>query len=300
MDLVPGFFAHREFRELLGAKMQDLTPFFVEGRTVICGILNLTPDSFSDGGLYLDKQSAVDRAREMVDEGADMLDVGGESSRPGVSPVSVDEERRRVMPVLKEIAGKVGVSVSIDTCKSEIAREALEAGADIVNDITALDGDPDMGRVVAENGAGIVLMHMQGKPRTMQKNPQYRDVVSDISGFLSGAVEKAVSAGVSRERIIVDPGIGFGKKTEHNLEIIKRLSEFRALGQPILIGVSRKSVIGNVLNLPVDERLEGTAALVACAIWNGADMVRVHDVRYMRRVARMVDAVKKGISWSGE
>ncbi len=283
--------------------MQDLTPLLVlkpGGGTVICGILNLTPDSFSDGGLYLDKRSAVDRAREMVDEGADMLDVGGESSRPGVSPVSVDEERRRVMPVLEEIAGKIGIPVSIDTCKSEIAREALEAGADIVNDITALDGDPDMGSVAAESGAGIVLMHMQGKPRTMQENPQYGDVVSDVIGFLSGVVEKAVSAGVSRERIIVDPGIGFGKKTEHNLEIIKRLSEFKALGQPILIGVSRKSVIGNVLNLPVDERLEGTAALVACAIWNGADVVRVHDVRYMRRVARMVDAVKKGISWSEE
>ena len=272
----------------------------LEGGTVVCGILNLTPDSFSDGGLYLDKQSAVDRARKMVDEGADMLDVGGESSRPGACSVPADEERRRVIPVLKEIAGRVGVPVSIDTCKSEIAREALEAGADIVNDITALDGDPDMGRVVAENGAGIVLMHMQGKPRTMQKNPQYRDVVSDVGRFLSSAVEKAVSAGVSRERIIVDPGIGFGKKTEHNLEIIKRLSELKALGQPILIGVSRKSVIGNVLDLPVDERLEGTAALVACAIWNGADMVRVHDVRYMRRVARMVDAVKKGISWSEE
>jgi dihydropteroate synthase len=264
------------------------------GKTVICGILNLTPDSFSDGGLYMDKRRAVDRARRMVDEGADMIDLGGESSRPGASSVSVDEERRRVMPVLKEITGKIGIPVSIDTCKSEIAREALGAGADIVNDITALGGDPDMVNVVAESGAGIVLMHMQGKPRTMQKNPQYEDVVSDISRFLGSAVEKAVSAGVSRDRIIVDPGIGFGKKTEHNLEIIRRLSEFRVLGQPILIGVSRKSVVGNVLNLPVDERLEGTAALVACAIWNGADIVRVHDVKYMRRVARMVDAVKNG------
>ena len=260
-------------------------------RTVICGILNLTPDSFSDGGLYTDKQKAVDRVKQMVDEGAGMVDIGGESARPGSASVSVDEERRRVMPVLSALAG-VHIPISLDTWKSQIAREGLEAGVEVINDITGGCGDPEMGYVVAESGAGVILMHMLGEPRTMQENPQYGDVVSEIAGFLSQAIDRAVSAGVSREKIVVDPGIGFGKKTEHNLEIIRRLSEFETLNQPIFIGVSRKSVVGDILNLPVGERLEGTAALVACSILNGASLVRVHDVKYMRRVARMVDAVK--------
>ena len=266
--------------------------------TVICGVLNLTPDSFSDGGLYTDKQKAIDRAYQMVDEGAGIIDIGGESTRPGALPVSVDEERRRIMPVLGKIVGKLNVPISVDTCKSQVAREALEVGVDIINDITSLGEDPDMASVVAESGAGIILMHMLGRPRTMQENPQYGDVVSEITEFLSAAIDKAVSSGISREKMVVDPVIGFGKRTEHNLEIIKRLCELRSLARPILIGVSRKSVIGNVLNLPVDERLEGTAALVACAIWNGANIVRVHDVKYMGRVARMADAVKKGISYA--
>ena len=266
--------------------------------TVVCGVLNLTPDSFSDGGLYTSRKKAIDRVRRMVDEGAGMIDIGGESTRPGALPVSVDEERRRIMPVLDGLVHKLNVPISVDTYKSQIAREALEIGVDIINDITSLREDHDMASVVAESGAGIILMHMQGKPCNMQENPQYGDVVSEIRKFLSETMDAAMSSGISREKIVVDPGIGFGKKTEHNLEIIKRLEEFRSLGRPILIGVSRKSVIGNVLDLPVDERLEGTAALVACAIWNGANIVRVHDVKYMCRVARMVDALRKGISYA--
>lgn len=266
--------------------------------TVICGILNLTPDSFSDDGIYYDRKKAVDRVKQMADEGAGMIDIGGESSRPGAVPVSLEEERKRILPVLEEIAGKIDIPVSIDTYKSIIAREALQTGADIVNDITSLQGDPDMGNVIAESGAGIILMHMQGKPHNMQENPYYKDVVSDIIEFLKDAVGRAGSFGISTEKIIVDPGIGFGKRTEHNLEIIKKLAEMKSLGRPILIGVSRKSIIGNVLNLPVNERIEGTEALVACAILKGADIVRVHDVKQMYRVSRMVDAVKKGIEYA--
>ncbi len=266
--------------------------------TIVCGILNLTPDSFSDGGIYYDRKKAVDRIKQMIDEGAGMIDIGGESSRPGAMPVPLEEERRRVLPVLEEIAGKIDVPVSIDTCKSRIAREALQTGADIVNDITSLRGDPDMGNVIAESGAGLILMHMQGKPRNMQENPYYKDVVSDIIEFLRDAVGRAASFGINTEKTIVDPGIGFGKRTEHNLEIIKRLPEMKSLGRPVLIGVSRKSVIGNVLNLSVNERIEGTAALVACVILKGADIVRVHDVKQMYRVARMVNAVKKGIEYA--
>jgi dihydropteroate synthase len=266
--------------------------------TVICGILNLTPDSFSDDGIYYDRKKAVDRVKQMADEGAGMIDIGGESSRPGAVPVPLEEERKRILPVLEEIAGKIDIPVSIDTYKSVIAGEALQTGADIVNDITSLQGDPDMGNVIAESGAGIILMHMQGKPHNMQENPYYKDVVSDIIEFLKDAVGRAGSFGISTEKIIVDPGIGFGKRTEHNLEIIKKLAEMKSLGRPILIGVSRKSVIGNVLNLPVNERIEGTEALVACAILKGADIVRVHDVKQMYRVSRMVDAVKKGIEYA--
>jgi len=263
--------------------------------TAVCGILNVTDDSFSDGGLYYgDTGKAVDRVDQMVDEGADMIDIGGESSRPGAKPVSADEECGRVMPVMEKVAGRLGVPVSIDTWKAQVASRALQAGASIVNDITGLRGDPDMAEVVSSSGAGIVLMHMQGNPQNMQRAPHYDDVIAEIKQFLRAAVDRAVSAGVDRNKIMVDPGIGFGKKAEHNLEIIRKLDEFKTLGLPVLIGVSRKSVIGHVLGLPVEERLEGTAALVACSVLNGADIVRVHDVKFMRRVADMVDAVKMG------
>jgi dihydropteroate synthase len=255
------------------------------------GILNVTPDSFSDGGHYLDVQRAVAHAKMMVAEGATLIDIGGESSRPGASPVSVDEESARVVPVVHALADAVDVLISVDTYKAEVARHALEAGAHIVNDITALCGDPVMAAVIAEMEAGVVLMHMKGTPRTMQQAPQYNDVVNEIRSWLQEKLQNAEAQGIAPEHIIIDPGIGFGKTIEHNLEILKRLSEFRELNKPLLVGTSRKSFIGNVLGVPVTDRVEGTAATVCWAITNGADIVRVHDVKANVRAARMTDAL---------
>ena len=260
-------------------------------RSLIMGILNVTPDSFSDGGFYLDVAAAVDRGKEMAKDGADVIDVGGESSRPGASPASAEEELARVLPVVEGLVDEISVPVSIDTCKSEVARRVLETGAHIVNDITALQGDAEMARVVAEMGAGVILMHMRGTPRTMQQSPVYDDVVSDISAWLHCRIEYAETEGIPPDRIIIDPGIGFGKTVNHNLEILRRLDEFRHLNKPILIGTSRKSFIGKILDLPVNSRIEGTAATITWAIAHGADMVRVHDVKVMHRVARMTDAL---------
>jgi dihydropteroate synthase len=255
------------------------------------GILNVTPDSFSDGGRYLDVQRAATHAETMVAEGATLIDIGGESSRPGASPVSVDEELARVVPVICALIDAADVLISVDTSKAEVAQHALEAGAHIVNDITALCGDPAMATVVAEMEAGVVLMHMKGTPRTMQQAPQYDDVVNEICSWLEKKVQNAEARGIATERIIVDPGIGFGKTTEHNLQILKRLSEFRELNKPLLVGTSRKSFIGNVLGVPVTERAEGTAATVCWAIAHGADIVRVHDVKANVRAAQMTDAI---------
>ena len=260
-------------------------------RTLIMGILNVTPDSFSDGGCYLGVAAAIDHAKEMAKDGADVIDVGGESSRPGASPASAEEELARVLPVVEGLVDETSVPVSIDTSKSEVARRALETGAHIVNDITALQGDAEMAKVVAEMGAGVILMHMRGTPRTMQQSPVYDDVVSDISSWLQRRIEYAETEGIPPDRIVVDPGIGFGKTVDHNLEILRRLDEFRHLNKPILIGTSRKSFIGKILDLPVNSRIEGTAATITWAIAHGADMVRVHDVKTMRRVARMTDAL---------
>lgn len=260
-------------------------------RTLIMGILNVTPDSFSDGGRYLGVAAAIDHAKEMAKDGADVIDVGGESSRPGALPASAEEELARVLPVVEGLVDEVSVLVSIDTCKSEVARRTLETGAHIVNDITALQGDAEMAKVVAEMGAGVILMHMRGTPRTMQQSPVYDDVVSDISSWLQRRIEYAETEGIRPDRIVVDPGIGFGKTVHHNLEILRRLDEFRHLNKPILIGTSRKSFIGKILDLPVNSRIEGTAATITWAIAHGADMVRVHDVKTMRRVARMTDAL---------
>lgn len=260
-------------------------------RSLIMGILNVTPDSFSDGGCYLDVAAAIDHAKVMVKDGADVIDVGGESSRPGASPASTEEELARVLPVVEGLVDEISVPVSIDTCKSEVARRALETGAHIVNDITALQGDAEMARVVAEMGAGVILMHMRGSPRTMQQSPVYDDVVSDISAWLHRRIEYAKTEGIPPDRIVIDPGIGFGKTVNHNLEILRRLDEFRLLNKPILIGTSRKSFIGKILDLPVNSRIEGTAATITWAIAHGADMVRVHDVKAMHRVARMTDAL---------
>lgn len=262
-------------------------------RTLVMGILNLTPDSFSDGGLFISVGAAVEHAERMVAEGADIIDVGGESSRPGADSVPAEVEMDRVLPVIERLAKAIETPISIDTYKSSVARYALDAGACIVNDISALRGDPDMARIVAEAGVPVVLMHMKGTPRNMQLDPRYDSLISEIISFLKARIQAAVDAGISPDRIIVDPGIGFGKTVAHNLEIIRRLREFKSLGKSILIGTSRKSFIGKVLGLPVDDRLEGTAATVALAISGGADIVRVHNVKEMARVARMTDAIMR-------
>ena len=263
-------------------------------RTYVMGVLNVTPDSFSGDGLGSDIDAAVEQALRFQADGADIIDIGGESTRPasiytGAGPISAGEELRRVVPVIEALAGALHIPISIDTYKAEIAREALRAGAAMVNDVWGFRRDPDMARVVAEAGVPVVLMHNQAPTR-------YDDLVPDVIGELRRMIDAAISAGVRRENIIIDPGMGFGKTAEHNLEILRRLDEFRALDAPILVGMSRKSTIGYVLDLPVEERLEGTAATVALSVAFGADIVRVHDVREMARVARMSDAVVRG--WS--
>ncbi len=270
--------------------MTDST-VLVEKRTRIMGVLNCTPDSFSDGGMYSSVPAAVERAVQMAEEGADIIDIGGESSRPGSEPVPAREELERVMPVIQALKGKIEVPLSIDTYKSEVAREALAGGVSIVNDITALGGDPDMARTIAEFKAGVVLMHMKGDPRTMQDEPYYHDVVAEVYSFLSGAVDLAVSEGIDPEKIVVDPGIGFGKTAEHNLTILRELRRFLELGKPVLVGTSRKSFIGALTGKEIAARSFGTAASVAAAVMNGASMVRVHDVAAARDIVRVADAI---------
>jgi dihydropteroate synthase len=267
-------------------------------RTLVMGILNVTPDSFSDGGQHAGVEAALAHARRLLDEGADIIDVGGESTRPGADAVSAEEELRRVVPVIEGIRGFSQVPLSVDTTKAVVARAAVQAGAQMINDVSGLTADPEMAAVAALTGAYVVIMHTLGTPKTMQQQICYTDVVDDIIAFLRRQLQVTVAAGVPRERIIVDPGIGFGKTVGHNLEILRRLREFLVLERPILMGTSRKSFIGRVLDLPVDQRLEGTAATVALSIANGAAIVRVHDVLPMVRVARMTDAVLG--MWSGE
>ncbi len=267
-------------------------------RTLVMGVLNVTPDSFYDGGRYTQVEQAVQQAMRMVEEGADIIDVGGESTRPNADPVPLDEELRRVVPVIRALAAEVDVKISIDTYKAAVADAAIKAGATIVNDISGLQFDPRMAETIAAGGAAAVLMHTRGTPRDMQRNPRYEDVVREVREYLSKSCEAALDAGVMEERIWIDPGIGFGKTLEHNLSLLSQLRSLRSLGFPILVGTSNKSMIGQVLNLGVTERLEGTAATVALAIANGADAVRVHDVRAMRRVALMTDAVVRG-RWVG-
>jgi dihydropteroate synthase len=265
--------------------------FVLGKRTLIMGILNVTPDSFSDGGKYSSRGEAVSRAKEMAEEGADIIDIGGESTRPGARAVPAGEEMRRVIPVIRELSRDGKIIISIDTRKAAVARAALEAGAHMVNDVSGLRHDRGMAGVVARCKVPVCLMHMQGVPRTMQKKPAYFDLMGEVIGCLEESIAFAINAGILHEKIIIDPGIGFGKTVAHNLEILKRLRELRVLGCPVLVGPSRKSLIGEVLGLPVGERVEGTAALVAAAIANGADLVRVHDVKKMFRVARMADAI---------
>jgi len=258
-------------------------------RSKIVGILNVTPDSFSDGGKFFDREAAVLRAKEMVTEGADMIDVGGESSRPGSEPVSEEEELRRVIPVIERLVKEIQIPISIDTYKPGVAKRALQAGAKIINDITGLT-NPEMRKVVGEAKAPVILMHMQGKPKTMQENPVYSDVVSDIKEFFKTQIDLAKESGITE--IILDPGIGFGKTLEHNLTILKHLSEFTDLGFPILVGPSRKAFIGTLTgNLPALERLEGTLSALVIARMNGASYVRVHDVKEARRALQIADAI---------
>lgn len=262
------------------------------------GILNVTPDSFSDAGQYQEVDKAIAHALQMAEDGVDIIDIGGESTRPGARPCSLREELLRVIPVIKGLAKRISLPISIDTYKAEVAKRALEEGAAMVNDISALRFDPKMAEVVARYNVPVVLMHIQGSPQKMQENPQYQDIIGEISLYLKEAIKRAQEDGIKREMIIIDPGIGFGKRLEHNLEILARLREFSYLNAPILVGSSRKSFIGQVLDLPVEERLEGTAATVAISILNGAHLVRVHDVKAMKRVSRMSDAIVRQASSS--
>jgi dihydropteroate synthase len=253
------------------------------------GVVNVTPDSFSDGGRYLDPETAIAHGRELAEQGAEILDVGGESTRPGAGEVPAEEELARVEPVVAGLAGMA--TVSVDTSKSSVAAASLDAGASIVNDVTALRGDPEIAGLCADRGAGLILMHMQGDPRTMQENPRYDDVVDDVKAFLAERLEAACAAGVGEDGIWLDPGIGFGKTLEHNLELLRRLGELRELGRPLVIGTSRKGFIGKIDGSPVDARLGGTIASSILAAAEGADVLRVHDVAETAQAARVASAI---------
>ena len=263
-------------------------------KTYIMGILNVTPDSFSDGGLYFDKSAAIRRAIQMVEDGADIIDIGGESTRPGSESITIDEELSRTIPVIEAIAKDIKIPISIDTYKSEVARIALDAGASMVNDISGLRFDPEMAEVVSKYNVPVVIMHIRGRPKDMQQNPVYEALIPEIMDYFRAGITIAKQTGISEDKIIIDPGIGFGKTPEHNLEIINNLREFTSLEKPILIGPSRKAFIGKILgDASVTARIEGTAAAVAISIMNGANMIRVHDIKEMVRVAKVADSVKR-------
>ncbi|MDA8326531.1 MAG: dihydropteroate synthase [Nitrospiraceae bacterium] len=263
-------------------------------RAYIMGILNVTPDSFSDGGLYLEPEKAIERALRMAGEGADIIDIGGESTRPGAAALSAEVEIGRTLPVIEAIKKRAQIPVSIDTCKAAVASAALDAGADIINDISAMRFDPAMPALAARSGAPVILMHMKGTPADMQKNPRYDALIPEILDYLRVSIRLAVDAGVEEEKIITDPGIGFGKTMEHNLEILKNLESFTGLGKPVLVGPSRKAFIGHILGgAPPADRLEGTIAAATIAIMNGANILRVHDVKEVSKAARVADAIKR-------
>jgi len=259
------------------------------------GILNVTPDSFFDGGKFVDLELALERALQLEAEGADIIDIGGESTRPGSIAISVQEELQRVIPIVEKLTAKTKVLISIDTYKAEVAKRALKAGAQIINDISGLRFDPEMAKVIAESGAAVILMHIQGTPRHMQDNPQYDNLIDEILDYLKKSSTIAMQAGIRADQIIIDPGIGFGKRLEDNYAILKYLSEFKSLGFPILVGPSRKSFIGKVLDLPPEERLEGTLAAVSAAVLHGANIVRVHDVQATVRAVRIIDRIIRGM-----
>jgi dihydropteroate synthase len=265
----------------------------VASRPLLMGILNVTPDSFSDGGAYLTVEQALRQARQMQEEGADVIDIGAESSRPGSEPIDAAEELRRLMPVLEAVHRTVPLPISVDTTKAAVARRAIEAGASIINDITALRGDPLMSELVAQSGAAIVLMHMQGTPATMHKAPRYANVTREVIAFLCERAQTAMKKGIKRSQIILDPGFGFGKLQEHNLQLLAEFAMLTNLGYPVLAGVSRKQFIGHVTQQPVRERGYGTAGAVAVAVLNGAHIVRVHDVRAMRDTVSVVSAIRR-------
>ncbi|MBN1268109.1 MAG: dihydropteroate synthase [Kiritimatiellae bacterium] len=263
-------------------------------RTLVMGILNVTPDSFSDGGRYLDTDRAIEHGRRLAAEGADILDVGGESTRPGSERVGAEEECRRVVPVIRALAGEVGCLLSVDTMKARVAEQAVEAGAVIINDVSALRADPAMPGVARASSAGVVLMHMQGEPRTMQEAPQYQDVVEEVAGFLEARVRACVEGGLAAEQLAVDPGIGFGKTLEHNLSLLRGVARLGRLGRPVLVGLSRKRFLGGITGREVGDRLAGSLGAMACVIARGAHILRVHDVKESCDVARVVDMLLAG------
>lgn len=267
--------------------------FLLGERTWIMGVVNVTPDSFFDGGLYFDKEKAVEQGLKLASEGADIIDIGGESTRPGSDPVPREEEIRRVIPVISALRQKIDVLISIDTTKCEVAQAALDAGADMINDISSFRFDPRMADLAAQNNAGVILMHMKGKPKTMQADPFYEDLLEEVKSFLKERLENAQASGIKKEKIIIDPGIGFGKRLEDNLALINNLSFLEELGRPVLIGISQKSFIGKILNLPPEERLEGTIASAVLSIVRGAHILRVHDLEAINRAVLVTEAILK-------
>jgi dihydropteroate synthase len=288
-------FERKQFRLRLASRTLILGE-----RTLVMGVLNVTPDSFSDGGDYLDSQTAIARALELERDGADLLDIGGESTRPGAAPVTAQQELRRILPVLEGLRGKLRVPISVDTQKAEVAEAAVAAGAEILNDVSALRMDPRLAEVARRARVPMILMHMRGTPRTMQRGPFARDVIRDVMSGLRDAVARARRSGLAKSQLMLDPGIGFGKKYEQNFEILARLPELARLGCPIVVGTSRKAFLGKAMArpgerpLPADERLLGTAATVTASILGGAHIVRVHDVAEMVRVVRVADKVVNG------
>lgn len=263
------------------------------GNPVLMGVLNVTPDSFSDGNIFFETNRAIERGLEMAARGAGIIDVGGESTRPGAEPVPEEEELRRIIPVISALRNKTDALVSVDTYKASVASAALDAGAHIVNDISGLGFDGNMAGLVAERAVPVILMHIKGEPRDMQENPEYSDVVGEVRTYFESRVEYALSCGVHRDQIIIDPGIGFGKKLEHNIALIRAAQEFKSMGYPLLYGVSRKSFIGNILDLPVEDRLEGTIAANLFLAGQGVEILRVHDVREVGRALRVFTALMK-------
>jgi dihydropteroate synthase len=262
-------------------------------RPLIMGILNVTPDSFSDGGKYLTREKALDHALKMVEDGADIIDVGGESSRPFSRPISTDEELKRVIPVIESLRERSNIPISIDTCKAKVAEESCLAGADIVNDISGLRYDPEMPDTVSTAKAKIVIMHMKGLPETMQADPYYDDVIAEICTFFQERIQFAAAKGIDQDNIILDPGIGFGKRVEDNLKIIKHIDVFKRFGLPVLVGTSMKGFIGKITKSTLKERIEGTLASISISVWNGADIVRVHDVKKAKKVVLLTDAIRR-------